>query len=175
MAAMPEPIVLRPSWRQVKRNLARNYNWRLAIGGFVVGVGSSAVLISSHKPIDHVLLPVVTVVVVIVAATAAYNFLGLLARIEVTDTELKFFKPLTARVLPRSRIAGMDCADVIGLLPHVMRFAILHDRRHHSVLTLDRRFWSDDSLRSLEKALGLPATLATDAISFRKFRRKWRS
>ena len=173
---MVAEIVLKPSWSQLKRNLVRGYSWPMAIGGLVVAIGSVEVLLSGRngEVTSRVIWTVVIAIVVIAAASAAYNFLGLLSRIEITDAELKFFKLVQVRAIRRTRIAGLVCSDVIGLLPHVMRFATLHDGDHHVLLTLDRRYWSDHTLRRLEEIMGLPVSLAPKVLSFRQFRREWR-
>ncbi len=173
---MTEPVVLTPSWSQLKRNLVRGYSWPMAIGGLVVAIGSVQILLNGRNgaSASQVIWAVVIAIVAIAAASAAYTFLGLFSRIEITDAELKSFRPLTVRVISRTRIAGLVCSDVIGLLPHVMRFAILHDGDHHALLTLDRRYWSDHTLRRLEDVIGLPVSLAPKVLSFRQFRREWR-
>lgn len=173
---MAEPVVLTPSWSQLRRNLLRGFSWPLAIGGLVVVIGSIQVLLMERNGAftPHVIWTVAIAVVAIAAASAAYNFLGLLSRIEITDAELKFFRLMQVRAVPRARIAGLVCSDVVGLLPHVMRFAILHDAGHHALLTLDRRYWSDHTLKRLEEIMGVPVSLAPKVLSFRQFRRDWR-
>ena len=173
---MHEAIVLTPSWSQLKRNLIRGYNWPMAIGGVVVAIGSVQVLLSGRNgaSASHVIWTVVIAIVAIATAAAAYNFLGLLSRIEITDAELKFFRLVLVRAIPRTRIAGLVCSDVMGLLPHVMRYAILYDGDHRALLTLDRRYWSDHTLRRLEEVMGVPVSLVPKVLSFRQFRREWR-
>ena len=173
---MPEPVVLKPSWSQLKTNLVRGYSWPMAIGGLVVAIGSVQVLLSGRNGAStpQVIWTVVIAIVAIATAAAAYNFLGLLSRIEITDADLKFFTLGPVRAIPRTRIAGLVCSDVIGLLPHVMRFAILHDADHHALLALDRRYWSDHTLRRLEEIMGLPVALVPRVLSFRQFRQEWR-
>jgi hypothetical protein len=117
---------------------------------------------------------VVIALVVIVAASATYALAELLGRVEITDADLRSVTPLRVTVIPRTRIAGLVCCDVVGLIPHVMRFAILHDGYHHALLTLDRRHWSDYTLHRLEEVMGLPISLNPQVMSFRQFRREWR-
>ena len=173
---MVAEVVLKPSWSQLKRNLVRGYSWPTAIGGVVVAIGSIQVLLMERNGAftPQVIWTVAIASVAIATAWSAYNFLGLLSRIEITDAEVKFFRLIQVRAIPRARIAGLVCSDVVGLLPHVMRFAILHDGDHHALLSLDRRYWSDHTLRRLEEIIGLPTSLAPKVLSFRQFRREWR-
>lgn len=170
---MPGSIVIKPSWSQLKRHLFRRYSPTLALGGLLSAIGSVAVLFQRGSNIQLVLVVLATILAIAVV-TAAYNFAQLQARVSVTDSELTIIGPLRMRVVQRAEIAGLECQDVIGLLPHVMSFAIVHDHSHHALLTLNRSYWSDYSLRKLKEAIGFPPALATEVRSFRQFRREWR-
>lgn len=170
---MSESIVVTPSWSHFKRHLVRTYSPTLALGGLISAIASLAVLLQRGFN-TQLVLAILAAAILIALLTAAYNFAQLQARIEVTGSELTVIRPLRTRAVPRSEIAGLECRDVIGLLPHVMSFAILHDRSHHALLTLNRSYWSNHSLRRLKEAIGLPPALATEVRSFGQFRREWR-
>ena len=170
---MSKAIVVKPSWSHFKRHVFRKYSPTLALGGLTSAIASLAVLFQRGSN-TQLVLAILAAIILIALLTAAYNFAQLQARISVTESELTMIGPLRTQAVPRAEIAGLECRDVIGLLPHVMSFAILHDHSHHALLTLNRSYWSDHSLRRLKEAIGLPPALATEVRSFRQFRREWR-